>query len=224
MSADFEYWRAINLEGVLLPPEAIDWVMAVVWKELYLHYKTKVLVLFRGLPGMQKSTMAERMQQLVKGMNGCESRVHEADHYFEETLEGRKVYKFDRRELGAAHAFCKMNAFDSMLSGIKLVVVANTARKLQDLDYYKLKAQDFGYTTVIYDAFRHRMERFNLHHFKRDPETGRNALYHERWMCKLYDALARIGVHNLSYSQVLTMAKDYEFSEVVVEVVSCERK
>ena len=82
------------------------------------------LVLFRGLPGAGKTTMA----QVLKAIG---YKHFEADMYF--VVDG--VYQFDPSRINDAHSWCKMNTRQALLIGER-VVVSNTFTKRFEIQPY----------------------------------------------------------------------------------------
>lgn len=92
----------------------------------------KILVLFRGLPGAGKSTLAHSL---------CEV-VNEADKYFD-VFNGSK---FDPKKLKIAHSWCKTTTDEQMVAGISPIGVANTFTQKWEMEDYEKLAKDHGYT------------------------------------------------------------------------------
>lgn len=88
------------------------------------HSSLADLVLIRGIPGSGKSTMAEVLAEI--------GYYHfEADMYF--IRDG--VYRYDRLEIGKAHAWCRQKTADALQDGRK-VVVSNTFTQLREIEPY----------------------------------------------------------------------------------------
>ena len=83
------------------------------------------LVIIRGLPGSGKSTMAKTL-----ALVGYQH--FEADQYFINELG---EYRFDPTRLNAAHAWCLLQAKNSLLQG-KDCVVSNTFTQLWEMKPY----------------------------------------------------------------------------------------
>lgn len=85
------------------------------------------LTILRGPPGSGKTTEAQRMVDA-----GEADRTVENDTYF--TTPGGE-YRFDPRQLGAAHAWCQRTAREFLEDGLR-VVVSNTAIKRWEFQPY----------------------------------------------------------------------------------------
>ena len=97
----------------------------------------KDLILFRGLPGSGKSSLASIL---------C--KVHfSADMFFE--LDGE--YKFDATKLSEAHDWCQSKVEESMAANEPIIGVANIFTMEWEMDLYFQLAEHFGYRihTVI---------------------------------------------------------------------------
>jgi hypothetical protein len=108
----------------------------------------KDLILFRGLPGSGKSSLA-----------GVLCKVHySADMFFE--LDGE--YKFDILKLQLAHEWCQSKVEESMAANEPIIGVANTFTMEWEMDVYFRLAEIFGYRvhTIIVEN-RHLSE--NVH-------------------------------------------------------------
>lgn len=91
----------------------------------------KQLILFRGLPGSGKSTMAESL---------C-NEVWSADMFFEKSGE----YIFDPTRLSEAHQWCRAHTEKSMDEGESLIGVANTFTEEWEMEPYFELAKRYGY-------------------------------------------------------------------------------
>ena len=100
---------------------------------------TKSLYLVRGCPGSGKTTLAESLAWPTG------SPVYSADQYFEKEVDGKMVYEFDPKKLGAAHLQCQENTRRAMIAEYAHIFVANTFTRDSEMkDYYKL-AEEYGY-------------------------------------------------------------------------------
>jgi len=108
----------------------------------------KQLILFRGLPGSGKSSLAESL---------CEE-VWSADQFFEKHGE----YFFDASRIKDAHAWCQSHVEKSLFDGTRIVGVANTFTQQWEMDSYFKLAEKYGYrvSTIIVEN-RHESE--NVH-------------------------------------------------------------
>lgn len=84
----------------------------------------QMLVLFIGVPGTGKTTLAKRLRDYMISLD-CENKttIHEADHFFE-TPDGN--YKFNPEDLPKAHNMCQ-ELTDKDLEAGKNVIVCNTS-------------------------------------------------------------------------------------------------
>jgi predicted kinase len=110
------------------------------------------LVLFRGLPGAGKTTMA----QVLKAIG---YKHFEADTYF--VVNGK--YEYDKSKLWEAHEMCKMNTQQALLLGER-VVVSNTFTRLVHIHpYLKMGAESIqiveatGKWQSVHDISRERV-------------------------------------------------------------------
>lgn len=106
------------------------------------------LILFRGLPGSGKSSLAKSL---------CED-VWSADQYFERHGE----YVFDSKELQLAHRWCQAHVEKSMIDETSTIGVANTFTQEWEMKPYFDLARKYNYriTTVILE---NRHEGHNVH-------------------------------------------------------------
>lgn len=112
----------------------------------------KNLILFRGLPGSGKTTLAELLSPVVMS----------TDSYFEDFVDGQTVYNFDPTKLREAHEWCQKHAGLHMELGKPIVAVANTFTQEWEMQAYFDMAKKCGYrvSTVIVEN-RHGGE--NIH-------------------------------------------------------------
>jgi predicted kinase len=108
----------------------------------------KQLVLFRGLPGAGKSTLAESI---------CDD-VYSADMYFEKNGE----YHFDATQLRTAHEWCKSHVEIALHAEVPIIGVANTFTQQWEMDPYFELAKKYNYriSTIIVE---NRHESTNIH-------------------------------------------------------------
>jgi hypothetical protein len=97
----------------------------------------KQIILFRGLPGSGKSSLAESLCKIV----------YSADMFFEQ--DGN--YNFDPTKLPDAHKWCKGKVEDAMVAEIENIGVANTFTTDWEMEPYFELAEDYGYriSTII---------------------------------------------------------------------------
>ncbi len=108
----------------------------------------KQIVLFRGLPGSGKSSLAESL---------CKE-VYSADQFFEQSGE----YLFDASKIKVAHAWCQAHVEYAMDVEVPIIGVANTFTQDWEMKPYFDLAKKYGYriSTVIVEN-RHGSE--NVH-------------------------------------------------------------
>jgi predicted kinase len=127
----------------------------------------KNLILFRGLPGSGKSSLAETL---------CEE-VWSADMYFEKHGE----YFFDATLLKDAHQWCQSHVEKSMFDEVSKIGVANTFTQEWEMKPYFDLAKKYGYriSTIIVEN-RHGSE--NVH----GVPVDKIELMEDRFEIKLY--------------------------------------
>lgn len=108
----------------------------------------KQLLLFRGLPGSGKSSLAESL---------CDD-VYSADMYFERNGE----YHWNPEEIKIAHEWCRSHVESALHAGVPIVGVANTFTREWEMKAYFDLAEEYDYriSTVIVES-RHHSE--NIH-------------------------------------------------------------
>ena len=113
----------------------------------------KNLILFRGIPGSGKSSLAESL---------C-NEVWSADMYFEKHGE----YIFDPSKIKDAHEWCQAHVENSMHDGNDKIGVANTFTMDWEMQHYFDLAKKYGYriSTIIVEN-RHGSK--NLHDVPED--------------------------------------------------------
>ena len=101
----------------------------------------KQLILFRGLPGSGKTSLAYAVSPVVMS----------ADSYFEDFIDGNLVYNFDPAKLREAHEWCQKHVGLHMELGKPIVAVANTFTQEWEMSAYFALAEKWGYrvSTVI---------------------------------------------------------------------------
>ena len=107
--------------------------------------QSRSLMLFRGLPGSGKTTMA---RAFVKGLNTSllpweriTTAHFEADDFFCKTGK----YCYEPALVHAAHLECLLKTQRAMQEGTQIIVVANTFVRLWELDPYHKLAIRYNY-------------------------------------------------------------------------------
>lgn len=108
----------------------------------------KQLILFRGLPGAGKSSLAESI---------CDD-VYSADMFFEKNGE----YHFDATQLRTAHEWCRSHVESALHAEVPIIGVANTFTQQWEMDPYFELAKKYGYriSTIIIE---NRHQSINVH-------------------------------------------------------------
>lgn len=102
-----------------------------------------VLYIFRGLPGAGKTTRARALAEEI------EAYPVSADDYF---VGDDGVYRFDHRDLPAAHAECQDKVRKCLMQGLD-AVVHNTFTQGWELTPYVIMAEKFGAKMEILSIF-----------------------------------------------------------------------
>jgi len=97
----------------------------------------KQIILFRGLPGSGKSSLAESICQ----------KTYSADMFFEQN----GGYDFDPTKLPQAHKWCHDQVEQAMVDEVNIIGVANTFTTDWEMEAYFELAEDYGYriSTII---------------------------------------------------------------------------
>jgi len=109
----------------------------------------KALLLFRGLPGAGKTTLAEALE--IRAL--CS-----ADDYF--MRNGKYIWKAEK--IGKAHEWCQRKCRRFMKKQIDRIVVANTFTTEREMQAYKDLARQFGYQ-VFSIIVENRHDGVNVH-------------------------------------------------------------
>lgn len=98
----------------------------------------KQIILFRGLPGSGKTSLAESLCEIVIS----------ADQFFE---DGEGNYNFDFTKLKDAHADCQLRTRGCMHLETPIIGVANTFTQEWEMKPYFDLAKEFGYriSTIV---------------------------------------------------------------------------
>lgn len=100
--------------------------------------KHPTVFIMRGIPGSGKSAVAAHIA-------GERAAIASADHYFEKKSGG---YRFDHKQLGAAHDHCKQEFLEFIRNKERCIVVDNTNVQRRDYFYYEKVARQNGYAVV----------------------------------------------------------------------------
>ena len=95
------------------------------------------LYILRGVPGSGKSTLAETLAP--------KDYICEADEYH--MVDG--IYKFDFKNLGAAHQYCQNKCLQLMSKFATPIVVSNTSTSESEVNTYLEMAKNNGYKTFV---------------------------------------------------------------------------
>ena len=132
-TSDFEageiFWPAVT-EYVEFVEDLLDEVEANVPET-----GDESLVVFRGLPGSGKTTLA-------KTMGFGDSAIFSADAYF---VSDDGEYEFEGSKLGEAHEWCKSGVRSALERGTEAVAVHNTSTQLWEMIPYFSMAAEAGY-------------------------------------------------------------------------------
>lgn len=105
------------------------------------------LIIIRGVPGTAKSTKARRLRERF----GSNCHHWEADLFFQST-DG--TYKYDKTQLGKAHAWCQNRTLWSLRNGFNPVIVSNTFTRTREMVPYFDMCRELGAKLTI----------INMHH------------------------------------------------------------
>lgn len=109
----------------------------------------KVLLIFKGIPGSGKSTVAQKAAELLAAhfcLTVPVAPVEQDDFFTDEDL----VYKYDKTKVGKAVAYCQQKA-ERLLAIGRYVVVANTFVKNSHVEFYRQLAKKYNaYFAVIH--------------------------------------------------------------------------
>lgn len=89
------------------------------------------LIIFRGLPGSGKTTLAKTAYLFLKERNHPIEHI-EADMYFE---NANGVCKYDPNKIKDAHTWCQEQVKKFLLNGVD-VIVSNTFTRKWEIDPY----------------------------------------------------------------------------------------
>ena len=92
----------------------------------------KDLILFRGLPGAGKSTLAETLCDVA----------YSADDFF---IQPDGAYVYDKSRIKEAHEYCLLQTLRAMSQSVSRVGVANTFTQAWEMDAYYKAAYAAGY-------------------------------------------------------------------------------
>jgi len=104
------------------------------------------MVIYRGLPGSGKTTIA--MLERKAQAKDCACEVFEADHYY--MKDG--VYHFDPGKIGLAHSDCArrvMNFMEEHKNSNALAIVSNTAIAAWEISPYIMLANVHNWWSMV---------------------------------------------------------------------------
>lgn len=113
------------------------------------------LVVFRGIPGSGKSTMAKKMRDSLIEL-GYTVGYYEADMYW---MTDTGEYLFDPNRLSDAHAWCRSKVREA-LHNCDVVIVANTNLTKKEMDLWQQIALS---EHVKLEVFHLKTEYGNIH-------------------------------------------------------------
>jgi len=100
---------------------------------------SKKVIILRSVSGAGKTTFAD----YLSGLNP-DSIIASSDDYFTEKYNGE--YRWNAREMGAAHGYCRNKFVQALENNVSLVIVSNTNTKLSEFKFYLDEAAKYGYS------------------------------------------------------------------------------
>lgn len=132
----------------------------------------KIIFLLRGLPGSGKSTIAEKLCEMIPG-----SKMFAADDFFEDDCG---YYVFKKEKVHEAHGWCQEQVEQAIKAGTTPIFVHNTFTKDWEMAPYREMATEYGYLVVSL-VVENRHGNMNIHGV---PEETLAAM-HRRFEVKL---------------------------------------
>lgn len=142
--------------------------------------KSKILLVFRGLPGSGKSFLANYMKNFAKS-KGFSASIYSADDYF--TDSETKKYEFDGSKIGRAHSQCLTNVIKAFKNSIECIIIDNTNSTCWEYNNYLALADVFGYTHRVLEIVCQGNNTINAFHARTIHEVPLTATIsmQQRW-------------------------------------------
>ena len=104
------------------------------------------LIIVRGIPGSGKTTFAKECASTYREA-GISSEVMSADDWM---VNDEGEYVFDHKRLPECHESCQRMCNLHMVSGTRVILVANTFVRKWEVEPYLCLAKMWGYTVQVY--------------------------------------------------------------------------
>lgn len=130
------------------------------------NYGSSDLIVFRGIPGTGKTTIAGVLKDIFNGVEGGKQTVTIAADEFPGLYHGKKLRKYN---IGHAHVWCQEQTMKSLYEG-KRVIVHNTNINLWELRQYAY-LQSKGIIVVQVDFIDNNIDNYISNTHGVDPEV-----------------------------------------------------
>jgi predicted kinase len=114
----------------------------MLWKKLETMNFDRVVIILRAIPGAGKSSFADYVKSEYPP---SDATICCADDYH--MVNGEYVWKAEN--IHKAHDWCQQKFRSALAAGRRLVIVANTNTREQDVLVYKRMAEEFRYTVFV---------------------------------------------------------------------------